>query len=568
MTELLLRAVVDPTEEVGGESQKKQSELWWKSFFQLSADDNPFTSATAPPDFSDDGRILYTSGTGDGVATRDITLSEDVHYLFSLPNVNVEFNPDELRNAFPDELSDEFISDEAVKQLVTDVADTIDPESLFVNIEGVALSEERDLTDFRQATGPFTIDAVKDNAFAPFVEEGEHGSVFSDGYWVGIDTAVLPSFEEGITIDYGGTFESGESLDSSNAVSPLEPVYEDFKKNFEEFSQEVTLNLTFDLNKITDDDNGDDVLRGTNQRDLILGSDGNDILIGRENNDNLRGGNGSDTLNGTNPGSDHPGRGEIDILNGGDGPDTFVLGDGSKTYYLGEGHKDYAIIEDFQVSLDKFQLGSNPDDYVVNGDYTIAGESGAGILRDDDLVAIVKGVSASTLAPVKNIDFDEGNLPAGTVITDQFEGLKISTSEKFGVMIFDTNNPTGGDDDLGAGIGNALIISEDGDSSDPDDNAAGGTISIEFDQLVAVTGVGLLDIDEPGGTIKFFDDDSDLIKVIEIPAFEDGNLQQLNPNVPNVALMEINLAGSAALTELNLSGPLNDNLIIDSNELG
>ena len=167
------------------------------------------------------------------------------------------------------------------------------------------------------------------------------------------------------------------------------------------------------------------------------------------------------------------------------------------------------------------------------------------------------------------IDFDEGNLPAGTVITDQFEGLSISTPEEFGVMIFDTNNPTGGDDDLGAGIGNALIISEDGDSSDPDDNAAGGTISIEFDELVAVTGVGLLDIDEEGGTIKFFDDDSDLIKVIEIPAFEDGNLQQLNPNGPNVALMEINLAGSAALTELNLSGPLNDSLIIDtSSELG
>ena len=158
------------------------------------------------------------------------------------------------------------------------------------------------------------------------------------------------------------------------------------------------------------------------------------------------------------------------------------------------------------------------------------------------------------------IDFDEGNLPAGTVITAHFKGLSISTPEEFGVRIFDTNNPTGGDDDLGAGIGNALIISEDGDSSDPDDNAAGGTISIEFDELVTVTGIGLLDIDEPGGTIDFFDDDSNRIEVIKIPDFDDGNLQQLNPNVPDVARMDINLAGSAALTELNLFVPLNDSL--------
>ena len=39
-------------------------------------------------------------------------------------------------------------------------------------------------------------------------------------------------------------------------------------------------------------------------------------------------------------------------------------------------------------------------------------------------------------------------------------------------MIFDSANPTGGDQDLASDtLGGLLIISEDGDSSDPDDNA-------------------------------------------------------------------------------------------------
>ncbi len=156
-----------------------------------------------------------------------------------------------------------------------------------------------------------------------------------------------------------------------------------------------------------------------------------------------------------------------------------------------------------------------------------------------------------TNGPDTKIDFDEGNLPAGTIITDQFEGISISTSSKFGVMIFDTNHPTGGDHDLGAGIGNALIISEDGDSSDPDDNAAGGTISLNFEQLATVTKIGLLDIDELGGSVRLFDEQSNLIEVREIAPTGNGHLQYLGLNVPGVARMDIHLAGSGALTELN-----------------
>ena len=62
-------------------------------------------------------------------------------------------------------------------------------------------------------------------------------------------------------------------------------------------------------------------------------------------------------------------------------------------------------------------------------------------------------------------------------------------------MIFDTANPTGGDTDLatpgyGLGndtaLGNVVILSEDADSSDPDDNAGGGTLTFTYDESVFI----------------------------------------------------------------------------------
>ena len=127
-------------------------------------------------------------------------------------------------------------------------------------------------------------------------------------------------------------------------------------------------------------------------------------------------------------------------------------------------------------------------------------------------------------------------LAAGTVITNQFAewGISVETRRKTAphyltpgkpAMIFDSAHPTGGDFDLGTpneqypgGVGvsdddinnptldhgasndtargNVLIISEDGDSGDPDDNETGGIILFKFDPPVAISEVGLLDQDD------------------------------------------------------------------------
>lgn len=115
---------------------------------------------------------------------------------------------------------------------------------------------------------------------------------------------------------------------------------------------------------------------------------------------------------------------------------------------------------------------------------------------------------SNALATVVVADF-EGQA-AGTVVTNQFAGFAVEATnavatEARQAMIFDTHNFTGGDSDLAADIrhrdtgvikdfGNVLIISEDGDSSDPDDAADGGQFVFTFDNPVTFIGMDLIDI--------------------------------------------------------------------------
>ncbi len=160
---------------------------------------------------------------------------------------------------------------------------------------------------------------------------------------------------------------------------------------------------------------------------------------------------------------------------------------------------------------------------------------------------------------INSIDFDEPNLAAGDKIGDRYDGVEFSSSSEFGLMLFDTNNVTGEDFDLATrDLGNVLIISEDGDTNNPDDLAAGGTISLNFDDLVAINNLGLLDIDEAGSSIIFYDENSNPIETIEIENLGDNSFQQLEFDITNVASLDINLAGSGAVTGIDFQPVEND----------
>ncbi|WP_316015964.1 beta strand repeat-containing protein [Roseobacter sp. HKCCA0434] len=149
-----------------------------------------------------------------------------------------------------------------------------------------------------------------------------------------------------------------------------------------------------------------------------------------------------------------------------------------------------------------------------------------------------------------------GDLYAGDVITSQIAGMTISVNAygKAGkydeAMIFDTNNPTGGDTDLATDTqNNVLIISEDGISSNPDDNAKGGEITFSFDEPTDVKSLTLID-NEEGAWIVFLDENGCKIGDKYVAGGVDGGIQVVPLDGVDVSKMIVALCGSGAIDDL------------------
>jgi RTX calcium-binding nonapeptide repeat (4 copies) len=154
---------------------------------------------------------------------------------------------------------------------------------------------------------------------------------------------------------------------------------------------------------------GNDKIYGLGGNDVLRGSGGNDLLLGGSGNDRLFGGTGNDTLNGYGKGV------EYDILNGGDGADTFVLGSGQNVYYTEQGENTskvgrqngYATIVDFDPCQgDVIKLAGKFDDYIFTKGNSFGTTKGVGecvdadncdlVIRlksNNDAIAVVQGVS-------------------------------------------------------------------------------------------------------------------------------------------------------------------------------
>lgn len=188
-------------------------------------------------------------------------------------------------------------------------------------------------------------------------------------------------------------------------------------------------------------------------------------------------------------------------------------------------------------------------------------------------------------------------LSAGTFITDQWRddiGMLISGesnhSNRTGdVIIFDSNNPTGGDFDLGtpnqafggpgigaggaggAGVnnvneGNLLILAEnvndgngDGIVDNPDDDAAGGKMTFSFDNPITIQALTFVDLDDgnQNKTITIFFADSRPPLVINCPSNLGDNSRKVvltkeadNSWADNVQRVEVDFPGSGAIAGL------------------
>ncbi len=154
------------------------------------------------------------------------------------------------------------------------------------------------------------------------------------------------------------------------------------------------------------------------------------------------------------------------------------------------------------------------------------------------------------------LDFER--LASGVVVDDEYLdiGVSISSSDPSKPpMVFDTARPTGGDTDLATdNLGHVLIISEDGDSCDPDDNAAGGKLFFDFADDVVMQSITVLDVEECV-TIRLFDDHGDLLFETTRGTADNGQAVIDLGGTPGVARMEVELYGSGAIDNVCFRAP-------------
>ena len=170
---------------------------------------------------------------------------------------------------------------------------------------------------------------------------------------------------------------------------------------------------------------------------------------------------------------------------------------------------------------------------------------------------ILAGLSAifvSGAAHASVLDLNGVSFGNGEILADQFDGVSFKAktigggkSNNFAIIIdtdVDTsNNGTSNDDpDLMAPFtdpttgevlspGNVIALAENGCGNgfcNPDDNAQGGTLEIEFDRDVVLSDLAIFDFKLEELTIQLFDSLGDLVSTVVVPVVNNdtGN----NPN--------------------------------------
>lgn len=217
-----------------------------------------------------------------------------------------------------------------------------------------------------------------------------------------------------------------------------------------------------------------------------------------------------------------------------------------------------------------------------------------------------RACSFQTCTNSVTIDFEQdgyGNaLMAGETITSAYNMLGVNFTiannrpqHPDKGIIFDTSNPTGGDTDLGTpnaafggpgigagggsglvgsnavALGNVLIIAEndmdansDGLVDVPDDEAHGGSITIDFTAPTEVFEIELLDLDDGnGGNILFAELVNGSIASFPIPNLGDNSTYKFPLSLSGVSSIRIEFAGSGALASLtycDVSAPSKTNI--------
>lgn len=163
------------------------------------------------------------------------------------------------------------------------------------------------------------------------------------------------------------------------------------------------------------------------------------------------------------------------------------------------------------------------------------------------------------------IDFN--GLSTGEIVTNQIPGVTISADSNgnFDIAaIFDSNNPTGGDDDLltpsalvPVDYGNLLIIAEDNDDTDPpigflddpDDERDGGILKFKYVNTFNAGEIVLIDNENDNSLLKFYSGGS-LVNTINLAKTADGDDQITNWSGFSYDELHVVLDGSGGIAQV------------------
>ena len=164
---------------------------------------------------------------------------------------------------------------------------------------------------------------------------------------------------------------------------------------------------------------------------------------------------------------------------------------------------------------------------------------------------------------------------AGQQIDDEYGdiGLSVSAVNNTGspnkAILFDSGNPTGGDEDLatpGPGtanneaLGQLLIIAEnDADANNdglvdvPDDEQAGGVITFDFDEPTEIESIRVVDIDDQmPSEIRIVQDGVPGMTVFPLNDVGDNGVQEVLIGLTDVASLGVYFGGSGAVADMLL----------------
>jgi hypothetical protein len=191
---------------------------------------------------------------------------------------------------------------------------------------------------------------------------------------------------------------------------------------------------------------------------------------------------------------------------------------------------------------------------------------------------------APSLECPPDIDVDFESFQTGDTVSDLGNGITVAAFRHgrgdelklAEAMIFDSSKPTGDDADLGTphksvlrgpgrgsagrtgrpfqnveSLGKILIISEDGDSSDPDDAAHGGLLDFAFARPLDIRDIGVLDNEEGVRILAVTVDGQS--KAIDVPGRGNNSFETVEIQLSQVVVLTIEFVGSGALTHFKAS---------------